>query len=214
MPFLSQPSMVLNDSRMQRDKFPMMQMWNSWLVPATAGPSAVFGHINNVIASAPGRFLKNLIFHGHGDSGGVNIGSLRIGVNCESHFKRLGGKVEHIWFVSCQTASNVQIDCVTSRQAEHRVASDRRLRQEARNAGLTARSFVRQRVFSGSYFCRMVAVAANCNVTASYDIQYGGPEIANSGFLPYGVIESFEGVVMTWSPSGVPGAPQFYAGPR
>ena len=50
----------------------------------------------------------------------------------------------------------------------------------------------------GNMFCAEIARAAHCHVVASTELQV----IGTNRILPYGCLDTFEGLVQSWSPSG------------
>jgi hypothetical protein len=191
---LAQPSMVCNDSRMVEDGITCFRMQNSWLVPDSATPDAVIGHVANVARSCPNGRLRNLILHCHGSAARMTIGCGSFGHHNVSLFKHLAGKVGHIWLVSCSVASQGEPSSTTIRR---RLERDRVTRQAARNVGLQVREYIYHRLYNGIRFCQDIATAACCDVTAADREQVGTSE----QFLPFGMIDDFEGLCWTWDNS-------------
>lgn len=200
---LKQPSMAVNDWRMERDGIGCFQMWNSWRVPVSASPNSILQHITDVARSAPGPKpgspggkLRNLVLHGHGAPGVIFLGGGPIGLPHIDLFQQLAGKVERIWFVSCQTA-------VTSTPDPESVA---RHRSNPRAIALAARFHLSHEEFmlllrNGAQVTRRIAMAAKAYVVAGLIDQ----ESQRSTHYPFGMIDNFEGTVLTWRPDGVLG---------
>ena len=187
--------MVLNDWQMRRDGISCPQMWNSWEVPQQATARQILSHIRHVAASAPSRKLKNLVIHAHGITAHMQLGAWNIRHDSAEWFKEIEHLAEHIWLVSCQVASNRDPTARDIRVAMGQPA----LQHTAANAGMPTLRYLRERALSGMSFCRHIALAASAYVTAATVDQVG---IEGQPVLPFGQLDDFEGVEMTWDPQG------------
>ncbi len=200
---LKQPSMAVNDWRMARDRIGAFQMWNSWRVPETALPHAILRHIADVATGAPapkpgsaGGKLLNLVLHGHGAPGVIFLGARAIGLPDIDLFRQLSGKVERIWFVSCNTGLTLaphaaEVDSL--RRNPGAMAEAARLRLSVEELTALMRN--------GAQITRRIAMAAKAHVVAGLTIQ----ESHRATPYPFGSIDDFEGAVLTWTPDGVLG---------
>lgn len=187
--------MVLNDWQMRRDRIACPQMWNSWEVPQGATAQQILRHINHVADSATARKLKNLVFHCHGLSAHMQMGAWNIRHDSVEWFKEIEHRAEHIWLVSCQVA---RVRTPTAQNMAFAMGQPR-IQQEAANAGMSTRAYMERRAMNGMHFCHHIARAASAYVTAA-NVDQVGPE--GMDFLPFGQLDDFEGVEMTWDPQG------------
>lgn len=179
---LDQPSMVINDHRVQDLEHTRLryQMWNTWdLFDDHKPPREIAQSINEVADSAPGGRLRNLVLNCHGEPGMLELGQI-ITRHDLHYFDILRGKIDTIYILACNFARIPDADWVH----EH-------IPSFHGNAENLAHAM------DGNIFCSEFARRVHCTVVAS-NIE----QAASGPLYPYGVIDEFEGLVIWYGSAG------------
>jgi len=150
-----------------------VQMWETKFIKKSDTVDYILNLVASMAKNAPGGKLKNVVFSCHGDPAYLRMGE-GFGLPDTMRFAHWRGLVEKIWIRACQVAF-------------------------VESKGTTA---------DGNLFCSEIARYARCYVVASTEIQYTRPTIRESFFnnfhhkLPFGQLDSFEGLVLSYGPSG------------
>lgn len=150
-----------------------VQMWNTWDVAAIKSASDVVEWVRSVALGAPGGKLKNLVFSCHGAPARIAIGT---GIRT-ADIPLFGRWVEN----GRPLVEKVWFRCC-------RVAF---ITPAPGGTGVAAGG-------DGNVFCSSLAKAAKCYVVASTELQIG----TVGRTLPFGKIDSFEGLVLSYGPGG------------
>lgn len=167
------PSMVLNDSRAAV----AYSMDVTRTVEATTSCQAMVDLILAAARTSQGGKLKNLVFTAHGLPGSFQLG---VGLNEASMapFAGINGKVFKIWFRGCLVGRI--IDSQTASQGD--------------GAALQAYGITSG---NGHEFCANFARLTGCYVVAATEMQ-----ASNRQSYPPGVMDSYEGLVLSYDPHG------------
>jgi hypothetical protein len=133
----------------------------------------IVGCVATLAARAPGGYLKSLVLNSHGAPGYLIMGE-GFWHPHTAMFERWAGLVSNIWITACRIASRTPL------------GPRERLPRELKG-----------QVGDGFLFCRSMAMRARCNVIASMNDQ----DVPNRK-IPKGCIDSFEGTVLCFKPSG------------
>lgn len=150
-----------------------VQMWQTKLIKKDDTVDYILNLIAAIAKQAPDKKLKNLVFSCHGDPACLYLGE-GVSLPDTRRFSHLAGLVEKIWIRACRVAF-------------------------VESAGTTA---------DGNLFCSEIARYARCYVIASTEVQVTRPTIREAFFksfhhtLPFGQLDSFEGLVLSYGPSG------------
>lgn len=167
------PSMVLNDSRATHT----YSMDVTRTVQATTSIGAMVDMILAAARTAQGGKLKNLIFTAHGLPGSFQLGVGLSGATM-APFAGIKDKVFKIWFRGCLVARI--IDSQTAGQGDGAAL---------RAYGITSGN--------GHEFCASFARLTGCYIVAPTEMQ-----ASNLQSYPPGVMDSFEGLVLSYDPQG------------
>ncbi|TWS98449.1 hypothetical protein [Reyranella sp. CPCC 100927] len=149
-----------------------VRMWNTWDVKEGAPSEHIVGWVAQVARTAPGGKLKNIVINCHGEPGVLLIGQ-GFGGGTGALFSKWRGLVDNIWITACEAA---KIDERTS------------------SVGGISVTWYRD----GNIFCSEMAKQAGCFVIVSTELQ-AGPK---GDRLPYGKIDSYEGLTLKYDPTG------------
>lgn len=150
-----------------------VRMWNTWGVRRNDTRQHIIDWVATVATRAQGRKLKNVVFSCHGAPGYLEMGE---GFQREhaTMFSRWAGLVEKIWFRACSVAL-------------------------IEGSGTNS---------DGNLFCSEIARFGRCYVVASTETQWTRPTIGDVVWrgghhrLPFGQLDSFEGLVLSYGPDG------------
>jgi hypothetical protein len=132
----------------------------------------IIGAIATTAESSPDGFLKSLVLNSHGAPGNLIMGE-GFWKPHTAMFATLKDKVGTIWITACQIASRVPYKRTEMPGWVHGESGD------------------------GFDFCRQIAMRANCHVVAPMNFQ----DVPHQK-IPVGSIDSFEGMVLCFKPSG------------
>ena len=177
---LDGPHMGLNDSRSTNK----VQMWNTWAVLQNEAVDHMIGWVAEVAKKAPGGKLKNMVFRCHGAPAFLLCGA-GIRRSDTSKFSAWRGLIEKIWFSACQVA-------YITPPASAGVCAPPSSGTCPLPTGSGPASG------DGNMFCSEIAQAAQCYVVASTELQV----IGVNRVLPYGCLDTYEGLVLSYSPDG------------
>lgn len=144
-------------------------MWRTWDLPEEPLPTRerIIGYI---LELAGGEKRKNLLINCHGLAGNLMLGQ-GFRKNDIRMFRALAGRFETIWLLTCLVA---------------------------RSLGTPVRGMPDlQPRWDGNTFCASLALAAQCQVVASTEIQASEPIT-----YPYGCIDNFEGLTLMYDKQG------------
>jgi hypothetical protein len=165
--------MVLNDSRATH----AYSMDVTRTVQPTTSIRAMVDMILAAARTAQGGKLKNLIFTAHGLPGSFQLGVGLSGATM-APFVDISGKVFKIWFRGC----------LVGRIIDSRTAS------QGDGAALQAYGITSG---NGHEFCASFARLTGCYIVAPTEMQ-----TANLQSYPPGVMDSYEGLVLSYDPHG------------
>jgi hypothetical protein len=181
---LEQPSMVINDHRVENNEHSRVryQMWNTWDLFDDHKPTREIAQsINEVASSAPGGRLRNLVLNCHGEPGMLALGQY-ITRHDLHYFDILRGKIDTVYILACLVA---------------RITDTTWVNENVPATLFHGNSENLARSLDGNIFCSELARRIHCTVVVSNAIQ------TTSGTLfPYGVIDEFEGLVLWYGPAG------------
>ena len=185
---LEGPHMGLYDSRSTN----RVQMWNTWAVSRSESIGHMVEWVAAVARSAPGGKLRNLVFRCHGDSGYLQMGA-GIKLSDIPQFSAWRGLVDRTYFSACSVA---HIDSARSNGGV--AGSDGNLSKSSAGVDAERRSNGGVAGSDGNRFCSEFARTVGCYLVAGTEPQV----IGRNRVLPYGCLDTFEGLVLTYSPAG------------
>ena len=150
-----------------------VQMWNTWDVAANKSASDIIESVRAVALSAPGGRLKNVVFHCHGAPGTVGIGR---GIR----------QADLPLFTRWTEQGRPLVEKIWFRCC--RVAY---ITPGPGGTGVAAGG-------DGNVFCSRLAYLSKAYVVASTETQVG----VTGRILPFGKLDTFEGLVLSYSPLG------------
>lgn len=152
-----------------------VQMWNTWPVKTTETVEHMIGWVAEVARRAPGGKLNHVVFRCHGRPAYLQCGA-GISRADTAKFSAWAGLVDKIWFSACLVAYITPGTTATAGAA----------------CGPGPASG------DGNLFCSEIAKAAQCYVVAATELQV----IGRNRVLPYGKLDTFEGLVLSYGPGG------------
>ena len=181
---IQSPHMGLNDERAPV----FVQMWNTWKVTQSDTKSHIIEWVAHVAQSAPGGKLKELVISCHGAPGYLQLGQ-GFGQGDVELFRGWNGLVDKIWLRACLVARIIGPGTA----------------KEGDGAFLSALNMQG----NGDAFCKALAKAAGCYVVAATELQ-SSRRYGQTWKLPYGKIDTYEGLVLSYNPDGTVGWSQRY----
>ncbi len=167
------PSMALNDRRVKTT----YTMDANAMVLRNDSMRDIVDYILDAVQGAPGRFLQNVVLLAHGSPG-----TLQLGTGLDSHsmgpFSAIRGKVRKIWFTGCLTG---------------RVIGP----ETAKDGDAAYLKYHKVRPGDGDAFLKSFARLTGCYLIAPTEIQ-----VSHQYEYPRGLIDSYEGLVLCYDPSG------------
>jgi hypothetical protein len=170
------PHMGLNDERAPV----YVRMWNTWRVAATDTPEHIVDWTKRVAQSAPGGKLKEIVISCHGSPGSLQLGT-GIGLAQVPLFEAWRGLVEKVWIRACLVGRVV--DASTPGQGD--------------GAFIAALSLSGD----GHRFCSELAKAMRSYLVVGTELQTSG-RYSTTNPVPYGQLDSYEGLVLSYHPDG------------
>ncbi len=170
---IESPSMVLNDARA-----PTRYVMD---VTRTVSPGVTMRKLVDMVLVAattvPGGVFHNLILHGHGGPGTLQIGT-GLGSGTMGPFADIAGVVRKVWFKGCLIARIIGPE--TASQGDGTVLA---------KYGFTSGH--------GHHFVSGFARLTHCWVVAATEMQ----GVARREY-PQGMVDTYEGLVLCYNPSG------------
>jgi hypothetical protein len=170
--------MGLNDERAPV----FVQMWNTWKVKRTDTKRHLVDWPAKVAKDAPGGKLAEIVISCHGAPAFLQLGE-GIGTADTDLFKAWRGIVDKIWIRAC----------LVGRIVGPATAS------EGDGAFIAAMSLSGD----GHKFCSELAKAAQCYLVVGTELQ--ASRFSQAAPLPYGQLDTYEGLVLSYHPDGTIG---------
>ena len=179
------PHMGLNDERAPV----YVQMWNTWRVAATDTKQHIVEWTANVARGAPGGKLAEIVISCHGAPGYLQLGD-GVGLADVGLFRAWRGLVDKVWIRAGLVGRIVGAD--TASQGD--------------GAFLAALSMSG----NGHRFCSELAKALQCYLVIGTELQTSG-RYSRSNPVPFGQLDSYEGLVLSYHADGTVGWTRRYA---
>jgi len=173
---IKHPHMGLNDERAPV----FVQMWNTWKVKSGDTKQHIVDWTAKVARDAPGGKLAELVISCHGAPGFLQLGA-GIGAADTDLFKAWRGLVDKIWLRACLVARIVGPS--TPSEGDGAFIA---------GLGLTG---------DGHRFCSELAKAVQCYVVVGTELQVSS-RYSRTSPVPYGQLDSYEGLVLSYHPDG------------
>lgn len=178
------PHMGINDPRSPV----FCRMWNTWNISQTERKTFIFDWAARVARGAPGGRLAELVICCHGRPGFLQLGE-GIGSGDAHLFGRWRDLVGKVWIRACLVG---------------RIVTPQSL-QEGDGALLQALNLSGD----GHRFCSEAARALGGYIVVSTELQVSS-RYSRTNPLPYGRLDAFEGLVLSYHPDGTVGWSQSY----
>jgi hypothetical protein len=182
---IKHPHMGLNDERAPV----FVQMWNTWRVKAADTKRHIIDWTAKVARDAPGGKLAEIVISCHGAPAYLQLGE-GIGTADTDLFRGWRGLVEKIWLRACFVGRIVGPSTPS----------------EGDGAFIAALSLSGD----GHRFCSEVAKAAQCYLVVGTELQ-SSRRYSQTAPVPYGQLDSYEGLVLSYHPDGTIGWSRRYA---
>ena len=183
---IKSPHMGLNDERAPV----FVQMWNTWKVKRHEGRHHIVHWPTRVARDAPGGKLSEIVISCHGAPGYLQLGRQGFGLADVHLFHAWRGMVDKVWIRACLVGRIVGPGTGA----------------EGDGAFISALSLNGD----GHTFCTELAKALRCYLVVGTELQTSGRYSATNP-VPYGQLDAYEGLVVSYHPDGTIGWSRRYA---